>query len=99
VRPNRVLQVTAGARRRSQVLKAWYFLAQWQPNDKLWRYHERAPPGINTGELGVALVPPIEAMVTWATRTYGADWACSKANEQPSRHWRQTGPAARHSRG
>jgi hypothetical protein len=38
-----------------------------QPSDEIWTYDEPAPPGVNAGELGVALVrsgTPIRAIIT-----------------------------------
>jgi hypothetical protein len=42
------------------------FATRWQPGDELWHYDEPAPPGVNAGELGIALVRcgvPIHAVV------------------------------------
>ncbi len=38
----------------------------WQAGDEVWRYDEPAPPGVNAGEMGVAIVragQPIHAVM------------------------------------
>ena len=43
-----------------------YLAAFWQTGDEVWRYDEPAPPGVNAGELGVAIVragQPIHAVM------------------------------------